>query len=376
MPPYISVIIPVYNRTQYVSEAINSVLTQTLDKNKYEIIVISNVDLPEREGVKITKSKDPTLGGKVVEGILNSEGEIISLLEDDDLFSTNKLEVVYVTFKRYNISLFHNEMYFIDENGNRRESLEKKREETVRKYIREDPVSYTFLKRNLTDKIKLSFNNSSISFRKKALLPYLDYIKDIKHLGLDTIIFFLAAYKNNLFLSPQKLTCYRVHTSNASKLFIDGKINEKIVKDSLEQYQLYDRLREVNEFFRIIAYDSYLYMRIFESEGYSTSFMKALESVLGLVKEDFHSAIRFYTLIRNLIALLPKPIRKRLAVEIAKRISLSWFSRLCLFYFWTTLEFLQQEEEVCKFPPCIGNKDLVENNKSWPCMNLLALAKH
>jgi len=323
MPPYISIIIPVYNRTQYIGKAISSVLNQTLDKDKYEIIVVTNVDLPEREQVKITKSKDFTLGGKVVEGILNSKGEVISLLEDDDLFSPNKLEVVYNTFKRYNISLFHNEMYFIDGNGNRIENLERKREEAVKKYLREEVVSYTFLKKNLIDKIKLSFNNSSISFRKDALLPYLDYMKGIKHLGLDTIVFFLTAYKNNIFLSSQKLTYYRVHTSNVSKLFIDGKINKKIVKDNIEQYQLYDKLKEVNEFFRIIAYDSYLYLRIFESEEYPTSFMKALESVFGLVKEDFYSAIRTYTLIRNLVALLPRPIRKRLAVEIAKRISLS-----------------------------------------------------
>ena len=323
MPPYISIIIPVYNRTQYIGKAISSVLNQTLNKDKYEIIVVANVDLPEREKVKIIKSKDLALGGKVVEGILNSEGEVISLLEDDDLFSLNKLELIYNVFNRYNISLFHNEMYFIDGNGNRIENLERKREEVVRKYLREKPVSYTFLKKNLIGKIKLSFNNSSISFRKDALLPYLDYIKGIKHLGLDTIIFFLTAYKNNIFLSSQKLTYYRVHTSNVSKLFIDGKINEKIIKDNIEQYQLYDKLKEVNEFFRIIAYDSYLYLRIFESEEYSTSFMKALESVLGLVKEDFRSAIRVYTLIRNLTVLLPRPIRKRLAIEIAKRVSLS-----------------------------------------------------
>ena len=323
MPPYISVIIPVYNRTQYVNEAIDSVLNQTLDKGKYEIVVVTNVDLPERDGVKIIKSKDLTLGGKVVEGTLNSEGEVISLLEDDDLFSPNKLEVVYNAFKRYSISLFHNEMYFIDEKENRIEDLERKREETVRKYLREEPMSYTFLKKNLIDKIKLSFNNSSISFRKDTLSPYLDYIKGVKHLGLDTIIFFLTAYKNDISLSSQKLTYYRVHTSNVSKFFVDGKINDKIIRDNIEQYQLYDKLKEVNEFFKIIAYDSYLYMRIFEEEEYSTSFMKALESVLGIVREDFRSAIRFYTSIRNLIALLPKPIRKRLAVEIAKRISLS-----------------------------------------------------
>jgi len=56
--PYISVIIPVYNSIQYVWEAINSVLNQSLDKDKYEIIIVSNTDLQEREGVKIIKSNE------------------------------------------------------------------------------------------------------------------------------------------------------------------------------------------------------------------------------------------------------------------------------------------------------------------------------
>jgi len=155
------------------------------------------------------------------------------------------------------------------------------------------------------------------------LAHYLDYIRQIKYLALDTIIFFLAAYKNNIFLSSQKLICYRVHLSNTSKFYIDGKINKKIIRDNFEQYPLINKLREVNEFFKIMEYDSYLFLRIFEDDEHSTSFIKALESVLGLIREDFRSAIRFYTLIRNLIALSPKPIRKRLAVEIAKRISLS-----------------------------------------------------
>jgi len=320
--PFISVIITVYNRTQYVNEAINSVLKQTLERDKYEILVVTNIELPERDGVRIINSKQENVGEKIAEGILASEGEIISLLDDDDLFSPNKLEVVYNIFKKYNISLFHNEMYFVDENGNRIESLERKREKSVRKYLKEEPVSYTFLKKNLIDKKKLSFNNSSLSFRKNVVIPYLDYIRQIR-LASDTIIFFLTAHKNNIFLSPQKLTFYRVHLSNNSKIFIDGKINKKNARDSFELYSVTSKLREVNEFFKIINYDYYLFWRIFEDEKHSTSFTKACKSALGLLREDYRSATRSYTVIRNLVALLPKPLRKRLAIEIAKRISLS-----------------------------------------------------
>jgi len=321
MKPFISVIITAYNRDKYVNKAIESVLNQTLDRDKFEILVVTNMDLPEREGVRIIKSNERNLGAMIAQGILNSEGDIVSLLDDDDLFLPNKLEVVYNIFNKHDISLFHNEMYFIDDNWNRIEKLERNREKAVRKYLREEPVSYTFLRKNLIDKIKLSFNASSVSFRKNVLINYLDNLNGIIHQSIETIIFFLAAYKNNIILSPQKLTYYRVHSFNISKVYIDGKINKKIISYSFEQYPIIRKLREVNEFFKIIDYDYYLYLRVFEDDEYSTSFIKALESVLGLMKEDFHSAIRRYTLIRNFIALLPKQIRKRLALEIIKRFS-------------------------------------------------------
>jgi len=321
MKSFISVIITAYNRDKYINKAIESVLNQTLDRDKYEILVVTNMDLPDRERVKIIKSDERNLGAMIAQGIEEAKGNIISLLEDDDLFLPNKLEVVYKVFNKYDISLFHNEMYFIDENGNRIERLEKNREKAVRKYIREEPVSYTFLRKNLIDKIKLSFNASSLSFRKDALINYLDYLKGIIHQSIETVIFFLAAYKNNIIISPQKLTYYRVHSSNTSKVYMNSKINKKIIDYSFEQYPIIRKLREVNEFFKIIDYDYYLYLRIFEDDEHSTSFIKALESVLGLMKEDFRSAIRRYTLIRNFIALLPKPVRKRLALEIIKRYS-------------------------------------------------------
>ena len=97
--PYISVIISVYNRTQYINEAINSVLNQTLDKNKYEILVITNVDLPERDGIRIMKTNERWYGASIVQAINNARGEVISILDDDDLFLPNKLEVVYKVFK-------------------------------------------------------------------------------------------------------------------------------------------------------------------------------------------------------------------------------------------------------------------------------------
>ncbi|WP_290705506.1 glycosyltransferase, partial [Ferroplasma sp. Type II] len=42
--PYISVIIVAYNRKNYIKQAIESVLNQTLNQNLYEIIVVKNFE--------------------------------------------------------------------------------------------------------------------------------------------------------------------------------------------------------------------------------------------------------------------------------------------------------------------------------------------
>ena len=97
--PFISVIIPAYNRAQYVGEAINSVLNQTLDKDKYEILVVTNMDLSESEGVRIIKSNERWQGPMIAQAIEEAKGEVTSLLDDDDLFLPNKLEVIYKIFK-------------------------------------------------------------------------------------------------------------------------------------------------------------------------------------------------------------------------------------------------------------------------------------
>ena len=113
--PYISVIITAYDRKEFLLNAIKSALNQTLDKKYYEIIVIKNfrdenIDdfIIENKIVEII-SNDNSLAGKLIEALNVAKGTVISFLDDDDLFSSNKLEVVYNKFKsNNNICYYHN----------------------------------------------------------------------------------------------------------------------------------------------------------------------------------------------------------------------------------------------------------------------------
>jgi glycosyltransferase involved in cell wall biosynthesis len=96
----ISVIIPFYNRELYIDEAVNSVLAQTL--KPLEIVIVNDcsrvssrkylerfadvckiVDLPKNVG----------LAGSRNAGIRAARGQFIALLDDDDIWLPEKLEV-------------------------------------------------------------------------------------------------------------------------------------------------------------------------------------------------------------------------------------------------------------------------------------------
>ena len=222
--PYISVIITVYNRTQYVNEAINSVLNQTLNKDKYEIIVVTNVDLPEREGVRIIKSRDRWLGPKIAQGIEEAKGEIISLLEDDDLFLHNKLEVVYKIFKENEqIRFLKNPIKYVNESG--KEWFDPLPEKPI--IIEPKDLNLNKLS-EIVKKYKIGFNNSSLTFRKKDIYEYLNYLREVK-LSVDTFIAFVFLFRYKTIIWNQHLSIYRFLSISSSHdlLNLDRYIERK-----------------------------------------------------------------------------------------------------------------------------------------------------
>ena len=121
--PYISVIITAYNRKEFLLKAITSAVNQTLDKKYYEIIVIKNfTDQNIDEFINENNIKhiimEGTMGEFLNKGITEANGEIISFLDDDDLFLENKLDVVYKKFKKdNNVVYYHNLCVPINING-------------------------------------------------------------------------------------------------------------------------------------------------------------------------------------------------------------------------------------------------------------------
>jgi glycosyltransferase involved in cell wall biosynthesis len=227
-PPFVSVIISAFNRKQFLSFAIDSLTRQTLDKPKFEIIVVKNflderIDLKLAElGAKMILMGEETMGDYLATAIENSSGSVLVFLDDDDEFVENRLEIIYDLFKKNpQIGYYHNDRIVIRAYGE-----QSKDAETFRSIETENMQKFgTFLVNasHLTkaDANKLylvyAFNyKSSLSIRRSNITPFLSYLRLINR-APDYFMFYAALASGCLFvLDARKLTKYRLHESNIS----------------------------------------------------------------------------------------------------------------------------------------------------------------
>ncbi len=95
--PYISVIIPSYNREKLVLQAIDSVLNQTL--RDHEIIVVDDGSTDDTKGIlkpymnviRYVYQDNRGVSAARNRGVRESRGELLAFLDSDDLWSAGKL---------------------------------------------------------------------------------------------------------------------------------------------------------------------------------------------------------------------------------------------------------------------------------------------
>ena len=95
----VSVVIPLYNGEEFISDVINSVLNQSYDD--YEIIIVDDgssdqgVHLARKfsdDRIQIVQQENRGLAGARNTGILYAKGEYVALLDADDLWDKDKLK--------------------------------------------------------------------------------------------------------------------------------------------------------------------------------------------------------------------------------------------------------------------------------------------
>jgi len=233
--PYISVIITAYNRKEFLLDAFNSVLNQTLDRSKYEIIVTKNFfdkkidSYIKNKGSKLVFFKKGTLGEQILDSLKYAKGKVICFLDDDDLFTKDKLEYVYNIFQNNkNIVYINNSRRYIDEKGRYLSKsfskFEKRKKDIIIREENKKSINLLRVQRYTNP----WFNNSSIAIKASILKRFKKNLKNIKTCT-DLFYYFISLLSGDLIISAKELTLNRLHESSSN---------------SIKEYDLYKKNRQ------------------------------------------------------------------------------------------------------------------------------------
>ncbi|MDT7867512.1 MAG: glycosyltransferase [Acidianus sp.] len=228
--PYISVIVTAYNRRRYLPFALRSLEAQTLPKDRFEVIVVKNFEdkesdnITSRNGWKEVYNDDLYQGRMVLAGLEESRGEVITFLDDDDMYVNNRLEEVYKAFTAYNrLTYFHNSQTIIDDNG---DVLE--RPPRSKNLVGGSPIvidvdklqmlakKYVMSTVDITLKVRAGadVNGSSMAVRRPVLESHVQLLKRLP-IGIDNFAFVSSLRAGGLmYFTDERLTLLRVHGEN------------------------------------------------------------------------------------------------------------------------------------------------------------------
>lgn len=262
--PLVSVIIPTYNRSIYLTKALDSVFNQTY-KN-LDVIVVDDGswgDLNDKlcasyhavNFLKINNSGGPCKPRN--EGIKIAKGSFITFLDDDDVWEVNKIEVLLdILIKNPEFGLSHHYCSLIDGN---------------------DKVLNGFVGRPG----KIDDKHGSIAMKMTGSYTVSDYplcrVEVIKKVGFfnenmiaageDVEYWNRAAFFTNFYYVDLPLTKYRLHTLN----------NSEINKSKYVELNLF-----IKQFLK-----KFKKKAIISSEDYSTCVQKLVFNQIKIIKLNY-----------------------------------------------------------------------------------------
>ncbi|ABG53724.1 glycosyl transferase, family 2 [Trichodesmium erythraeum IMS101] len=239
MNPKVSVIIPVYNCELYIAQAIESVLNQTY--TDYEIIVINDgstdnthqVLQPYMKKIRYFYQENKGLSATRNQGIKMAKGELIALLDADDLFLCYKLqEQVAIFDAQPNIGLVQSGWRVVNEKGEKIEDIEP---------------WYKSPKLDLVSWLKWKATNpSAMMFRKEWLEKVNGFNENLRRLEDFDIVIRLALASCQATWFPKVAVCYRQHSGNMTRnLLAQTEVEEKILDELFSNPNLPEKIQHL-----------------------------------------------------------------------------------------------------------------------------------
>jgi hypothetical protein len=218
--PLLSVIITADVRKEFLVSAVESVLTQDLGRSSFDVTVVKGFEDPAIDDFLASRSirtvnfRHPNMGASLMAGIRGTTGEVISFLEDDDLWKPGKLRSVAHAFAEKGVVYYKDAHEPIDESGKALASSGYTRPRTR--------ISVTNLKtdsRAIRSVLQArgDINLSSTSVSRSLLVRSEANALPLISAGPDWFMFYLALVsEGRMIFDNRALTFYRIHQSTVN----------------------------------------------------------------------------------------------------------------------------------------------------------------
>lgn len=247
----ISVVITAYNRKEFLPFAIQSVLEQDAPHDLFELILVTNMKekfIPSGTTVKSREIFDDSInmGGMLKKGIIESAGEYVVFLDDDDVFTKDKISKILEVLKTSKFDYYHNGTDFIDVSGN-------KTAYNWRTTRLSKEVNKSWKKRNIRKFLQngLDFNMSSTAIKKRTIEKYLHYLDQLSANPDRFFLYMVLEEGGVVYMENSPLTLYRLHKSTSrpvddtqnfvkyyNTLFTKSLSSMKLIESILNKKQL------------------------------------------------------------------------------------------------------------------------------------------
>ena len=221
--PFISVIVPAFDRKNYLKDSVSSIKQQTLGHANYEVIFLTNFEV-DKELVESVKGRqlhsNEREGPALAYAIEEAHGDVISFLDDDDLWLNRKLEHVFAEFSAdSSLGYYHNNFTMINEQMGASKSPAYRNGITRMSKLGRvelDSIGATFKEVRRLVNLAIDFNNSSISILRSLVMNVIDELKT-SYSSMDTFLFYAAMTSDRKIVGDGEiLTKYRLHSRNTS----------------------------------------------------------------------------------------------------------------------------------------------------------------
>ena len=226
--PKVSIVIPAYNASNYLAEAIDSALAQTYPN--IEIIVVNDgskddgaterIALSYGDKIRYFHKENGGSSSALNVGIANMTGEWFSWLSHDDLYVPHKVEaqIRYLNSLEFSEDELHCQVLFsasdlIDREGRLIRKADEKEGLKMQKYVRELPGNEYLV----AEPTRYTFHGCSCLIHKRVFEKIGVFDQNLRLLNDRDLWFRIYAAGYRIHYIPEALVKGRVHGAQVSK---------------------------------------------------------------------------------------------------------------------------------------------------------------